>query len=119
MDTRSLAAVCDGCHHLIDEEVCQCGALAKSHSILTDPPHSPVAMGCNCHNKPATSVIIDYTNWRGEFSLRRIEPRRVYFGSTEHHPEPQWLLEAMDLDKGEWRTFAMKDITGWKATPVQ
>jgi hypothetical protein len=51
-----------------------------------------------------------YTNWRGEFGQRRVQPLRLYFGSTEWHPEPQWLLEAMDSDKGEVRSFAFRDI---------
>lgn len=51
-----------------------------------------------------------YTNWRGERGNRRVQPTRLYYGSTEWHPEPQWLLEAIDLDKGEVRAFAVKDI---------
>lgn len=61
-------------------------------------------------------VEIDYTNHRGERSVRRIEPDDDFpmrFGRTAYHPEPQWLLDAMDLDKNEERTFAMKDIHSW------
>jgi hypothetical protein len=58
-------------------------------------------------------VVIDYTNWRGERSVRRILPRELRFDKTEHHPEFQWLLDAIDLDKGVERTFAMKDIHAW------
>jgi hypothetical protein len=28
-------------------------------------------------------------------------------------PEPQWLLEAVDTEKGAARTFALKDIHSW------
>jgi hypothetical protein len=62
-------------------------------------------------------VIINYTNWRGETADRRIAPQRIVFMSTPHHPERQWLLDAIDLGKKELRTFAMKDIHSWN--PVE
>jgi hypothetical protein len=53
-----------------------------------------------------------YKNWRGEVAERIAQPRFVWFGSTEHHPEPQWLLNALDLCKPGCpeREFAMKDM---------
>lgn len=51
-----------------------------------------------------------YTNWRGETSERTIQPKYVWFGSTEWHPEPQWLLTAFDLEKNAHRDFALKDF---------
>ena len=59
------------------------------------------------------AVRILYTNYRNETSLRPIVPERIHFGSTAWHPDPQWLLDALDLDKGAARTFAMKDIRAW------
>jgi predicted DNA-binding transcriptional regulator YafY len=59
------------------------------------------------------AVRILYTNYRGETALRKILPIRVHFGETRWHPEPQWLLDAMDVEKGEERSFAMKDIRAW------
>jgi predicted DNA-binding transcriptional regulator YafY len=56
-------------------------------------------------------VIIDYTNYRGERSHRRIRAHgRVVFASNEWHPEKQWIMEGFDLDKNAVRFFAMKDI---------
>ncbi len=60
----------------------------------------------------AAPVQMIYTNWRGETSRRMIIPRRVWFGSTDWHPEPQWLLKAIDTEKGEMRDFALKDFGG-------
>jgi hypothetical protein len=60
------------------------------------------------------AVTIDYTNWRGERSLRRIVPEGIYWGSNEWHPKEQWLLDARDLDKRETRAFAVKGIHSWK-----
>ncbi len=55
-------------------------------------------------------LVIVYTNYRGEQAERRVIPARIWFGSTDWHPEPQWLLEAFDLDRGAERSFAMRDI---------
>lgn len=59
-------------------------------------------------------VSIDYTNWKGNRAVRRILPRWITFGTTEHHPgPPQWFIIARDLEKNEDRTFALKDIHSW------
>ena len=60
-------------------------------------------------------VVIDYTNWRGIRSERKIVPKRITFGSTEHHPDPQWLLMAEDVEKGVDRSFAMSCIHSWRS----
>lgn len=62
-----------------------------------------------------TTVMIDYTNHAGVRAIREIAPieRPLLFGSTQWHPEPQWLLEAFDVAKNELRTFAVKDIHAW------
>lgn len=60
-------------------------------------------------------VIIRYTNYRGETADRRVIPIRIRFGSTKWHPEPQWLLEAFDLDRGADRSFAMRDVLHWRS----
>ncbi len=52
-----------------------------------------------------------YRNWRGERADRFVVPIRVWFGRTPHHPEPQWFLAALDMDKGgARRDFAMCDM---------
>jgi predicted DNA-binding transcriptional regulator YafY len=51
-----------------------------------------------------------YKNWRGETAERSVLPLQVYFGSTEYHPEPQWLMEAHDFEKNAPRIFAMRDM---------
>lgn len=55
-------------------------------------------------------LIADYTNYRGERSTRTFEPIKVWYGSTEYHPEPCLLLKAFDLDKGGERDFKMADF---------
>lgn len=54
---------------------------------------------------------VTYTNYRGETADRTIVPITIWFGHTEWHPEDQWLLKALDKDKGQVRDFALKDMT--------
>lgn len=63
----------------------------------------------------AKLVRIDYTNWRGERSERLIQPLSIEFSSNEWHPDPQWLLFALDVAKQDTRTFAMAMIHDWIA----
>lgn len=58
-------------------------------------------------------VTILYTNWKGKTSLRQIIPVEVKWESSEWHPELQWILSAWDVEKGDYRSFAMKDIRSW------
>ncbi len=58
-------------------------------------------------------VRVVYCNYRNETAIRTIVPRRIWFGATAWHPEPQWLLDALDLEKNEVRSFALRDIRAW------
>lgn len=58
----------------------------------------------------AAPLAFTYRNWRGEIGHRSVYPIRMEWGSTEWHPEPQWLLVAHDIEKGAERSFAVKDI---------
>ena len=60
-------------------------------------------------------VTLTYTNWRGETAQRTITPKRIWWGATDWHPEPQWLLTAFDAEKQADRDFAIKDFGA--ATP--
>jgi hypothetical protein len=71
-----------------------------------------------CRLDPRSVVIIRYTNYRGETANRRIVPIGIRFGSTEWHPEQQWLLEAFDLERDAARSFALKDVLEWGARPA-
>ena len=56
-------------------------------------------------------ITITYTNWKRETRERVIEPIEIWFGSTRWHPDEQWLLKAMDINKGEERDFAVTQIS--------
>ena len=57
----------------------------------------------------AVQITMTYRNWRGEVAQRTIRPVVLWFGKTDWHPEPGWLLSAWDCDKGERRDFALAD----------
>jgi hypothetical protein len=58
---------------------------------------------------------LDYTNWRGIRSIRKVQPVDIKFTSNEWHPEEQWLLIAFDLEDAYIeKGFAIKNIHSWK-----
>lgn len=57
----------------------------------------------------ADVIKMTYRNYRGEVSRRTISPISIWFGTTDWHPEPGWLLSGIDMDKGERRDFALAD----------
>jgi predicted DNA-binding transcriptional regulator YafY len=72
-------------------------------SAITDLQPAPAA-------DTGQAVKLTYTNWRGETSGRTIVPLSIWYGSTDWHPEPQWLIKAIDMEKGAERDFALKDF---------
>jgi predicted DNA-binding transcriptional regulator YafY len=58
-----------------------------------------------------------YANYKGETRVRRVRPIEIAFTYSTFHPEPQWILKGLDLDKNMVRSFAMKDIKGWLPGP--
>lgn len=87
-------------------------------AAIAAAPLSPTAVDdketAETGGEPTT---LTYRNYRGEVSERTITPKHVWFGSTEWHPEPQWLLTAFDHDKGADRDFALNDFGA--AVPTQ
>lgn len=67
--------------------------------------------------QPEQVVRILYTNHRGQTAWREVLPLRVEFKATEWHPEPQWILQAFDLEKQAEPSFALKDVKRW-ALPI-
>lgn len=61
----------------------------------------------SAHDSGVEPLVARYRNWRGEVRERRIVPRGIWFGVTHWHPEPQWLLAALDVESGETRDFAL------------
>ena len=60
--------------------------------------------------KELPQLKFEYINWEGNQALRKLKPIEIWFGKTEWHPEEQWFLKALDIDKNAERNFALKDI---------
>ena len=63
------------------------------------------------YEKLIGTLSFDYINWKGEESYRTVLVNYVYYGSTPQHEVEQWLVYCFDLNKKEWRTFALEHIT--------
>lgn len=64
-------------------------------------------------------VVILYRNWQGDIAYRTVLPKSIYYGSSQWHPEEQWLLIADDLEKKAERHFSMKDILSWSPKKIK
>jgi predicted DNA-binding transcriptional regulator YafY len=64
--------------------------------------------------KETPPIAIFYQNYRGEKTWRNIVPSRMWYGETIWHPAEQWFLDAFDLDRDCFRTFAIADIAEWQ-----
>jgi predicted DNA-binding transcriptional regulator YafY len=62
-------------------------------------------------------LTFQYTNHRGEKEQRRAIPTHLGYGATAWHKEAQWLLSALDIDKGELRWFSIRDMSEVTAEP--
>jgi hypothetical protein len=62
---------------------------------------------------------IQYRNWRGELAPRTIRPYRFWWGHTSFHPDPQWLLHGMDVERGVERDFCVSGMTGFPVFDVK
>ncbi len=58
-------------------------------------------------------IKIEYTNYRGEKGVRTIVPISFFFGTTEYHPQEQWLIKLWDVDRQAERIYALKEISRW------
>lgn len=68
---------------------------------------------------PGRLVMLDYTNWRGERAERIVLVERLWWGSSQFHPDQQWLLEGEDIKKGaELRDFALLGIRKLEAATL-
>ena len=59
--------------------------------------------------EPKIGVKIPYINYKGEYSVRWIEPMKVGFTDTSYHGEC-YTITAFDLNKQEKRKFSLQDV---------
>lgn len=55
-------------------------------------------------------ISFSYMNYKGQFRRRKAVMIGIFWGSNQWHSKPQWLVKGEDLEKGEIRTYALKDI---------
>lgn len=79
---------------------------------MNTPCPNPIIPETPMPNAVTDELRFAYRNYRGEVAERRIKASgaRLIFGATKWHPEPQWLMNAFDLDKNAIRDFAWADI---------
>ena len=98
-------------------------ARAAVAMALSDPegPTMPLLIGKPIHVvgpeglRPQLAIdgdiMFDYVNWRGERGQRRATgPYAIRYGTSEFHEKPQFLLSAVDLDRGQTREYALSDM---------
>ncbi len=56
------------------------------------------------------TLKFEYKNYKGAIKTREVMPKGLTFGVTPHIDEPEWLLEAVDLEKNEDRCFVLKNV---------
>lgn len=64
-------------------------------------------------------IDFDYTNWKGEPSVRIIRFEKIYFGYNDFHTGEQWFVRGYDVEKKAVRDFAfqdMRNILEWRGT---
>lgn len=64
---------------------------------------------------PGKILLVDYTNWRGKRRWRPIIPVGLLWDMNPHyHSEPQWLLDALDLEDHAYlkvqKLFALRNV---------
>lgn len=62
------------------------------------------------YREPTQQITFVYKNWKGEIRERRVIPLNIEFGHDHYHYPDQWLLHAIDMEKGARRTFAFEHI---------
>lgn len=66
-----------------------------------------------------TQMAFVYLNHKNEIEPRRVAVKHVFFGVKEpYYREPQWLFDALDLDRQAVRTFAFVRICPDEASAI-
>ena len=68
-----------------------------------------ISPSANPQGSQQRMVRVHYRNWRGEERTREIRPIQVQWGTSDWHPEDQWMLLAVDPEDGKTKLFALKD----------
>ena len=83
---------------------------AASLNVGNQPAQPIGQANVGLYREPTQQITFVYKNWKGEIRERRVIPLNIEFGHDHYHHPDQWLLHAIDMDKGARRTFAFEDI---------
>jgi hypothetical protein len=73
---------------------------------------TPRAVSTAAEKQGQSMASFDYVNYRGEKSWRSVLPTGLRFGENEYHKDAQFLLLALDVDRGgAEREFAIRDMS--------
>ncbi len=57
------------------------------------------------------AIRVIYRNYRGEVAQHTIIPTgKLYWGKNERYIEEQWIMEVWDLEKQDFRDYALRNI---------
>lgn len=68
----------------------------------------------NPESLPTDAVRVRYCNHANQTRFRIVRVIDMWFGSTQWHPRPQWLLKVWDYEKQAERDYAMSGVTEWQ-----
>jgi hypothetical protein len=61
---------------------------------------------------PGVMAYVNYTNWQGRKAIRHILfDGAPFWGLTDWHPVPCWLISGTDLEKGEHRLWSIAHMS--------
>ena len=64
------------------------------------------------------TIRVLYENWKGTTSWRHLLPLAWYYGATQWHPQPGYLLTAVDLEgENKVKDFSMSGVKDWSSGP--
>lgn len=79
--------------------------------LIPKPIHRTGPEGLRVQLAVDGEIAFDYVNWRGERARRRASgPYSIRYGVSKYHAEPQFLLSATDLERGQPREYALRDM---------
>jgi hypothetical protein len=62
------------------------------------------------HVTAGDTIRFHYTNHKLETEWRRAQVERFWYGSSSFHTGDQWFMRALDVDRNEYRNFALRDM---------
>lgn len=74
-------------------------------------------MSTRTEHHPKPPLYFRYKNHRGIIENREVTGAYLWFGATDFHPEPQWMIRAFCTVRQEYRDFAVRGILHFNPSP--